>query len=30
MVDNNTITAADFSVMIENVPYEMTMEQMQI
>jgi hypothetical protein len=29
MVDNNTVTAADFSIMLENVPYEMTREQMQ-
>lgn len=24
LVDSNTITAADFSVMIENLPYEYT------
>ena len=24
MVDNNTITAADFSIMIENIPYDIT------
>lgn len=29
MVDNNTITAADFSIMIENIPYSVTREQVQ-
>lgn len=28
-MDNNTITASDFSIMIENIPYEMTEAQLQ-
>ena len=29
MIDNNTITAADFSIMIENIPYRCSDDQLQ-